>query len=86
MHNDVILDYFNTETLNQCRVALITVYDCTTKDYPNKYIARLFDINKPTKFIMMSDSLEDLRSLIPEYMHRMNRRLEDDPVILEIFL
>jgi hypothetical protein len=86
MNTDVILDYFNTETLNQCRVALITVYDKTTSDYPNKYIARLFDVNKPTKFILVKDSLEDLKSLIPDYMHGMNRRSNDDPVILEIYL
>ena len=87
VNTDIVMDSFLDVNLSQlCRVPIITVYK-NTSDYPDKYVARLWDIhNRPTKFVMLKDSVEGIRDNIPKIMVRLERNTEDDPVIVETWL
>ena len=55
-------------------------------DYPNKYIARKFILDKPTLEIKIGDTLEEVRELLPIGLTRFERNPNDDPIIVEIWM
>lgn len=62
---------------------IITVYH-DPADYPGKYVARLYDIQRPTNMVVVADTYEDVRAAIPAgRMVRLERDAADDPVIVE---
>ena len=85
--NDIILDEFLNINLRQlAHVPIIAVYD-NPKDYPGKFIARLWDIGKkPTRFVMVKGGLEDIRKNIPSGMVRLPPSPLDDPILVETWL
>lgn len=89
---DVIVDSFidDLKIYEMTSMPIITVYKNITKDYPGKFVARLFNI-KPgevlyTRYIMLADNLEKIRKEIPANMTRMLPHQNDDPVVLETWL
>lgn len=66
-------------------IPMIVVYK-NPSDYPDKYIARLWDLDKPTEFIAVKDTLEEIRSAIPCRFVNNGRRPNDDPVIVEVWV
>lgn len=84
---DMILDTFVGVKLNTLSsVPIISVYK-KPKDYPDKYVARLWDINnKPTNFVVIADTLERIRNLIPQNMVCIPPSGIDDPIIVEVYL
>lgn len=65
------------------RFPFVAVYK-SPRDYPGKWVARLFDIGVPTARHCVRDSYEELlREIDTESMHRIPRSPEDDPVIVE---
>jgi hypothetical protein len=88
--DDILIDHFD-EVLNDCYFPIITVY-YDTKDYPGKYVARLFSINSETgkpffyRYIAMADSLDDIRATIPVHMYLSPRQENDDANIIESWL
>jgi hypothetical protein len=67
------------------QVPIITVYK-QPKDFPENYVARLFNLQQPTKYAMVEKSLEAIREGIPNRFHRLDRFENDDPNIVEIYL
>lgn len=84
---DIILEGFLNVNLRQlAHVPIIAVYD-NPKDYPGKFVARLWDIrNKPTRYIVLRDSLNDLRQTIPKTLQRLPPTQLDDPILVETYL
>lgn len=75
---------FNLRTL--VSIPIIAVYE-NPADYPGKHVARLWDIkNKPTRFVVVRNSLEEIRMAIPSYMTRLGACSMDDPVIVETWI
>lgn len=64
---------------------LIVVYE-NTSDLPGVYCARLFVMEKPTAYIVIRESMEELLKMIPAYMVRMEPQAMDDPTIKAIFV
>ena len=64
---------------------LICIYN-SPKDYPGKYIARLWDVNRPTNIVAIAESLDEIRKTKPADMVIMQRQLQDDPVIVETWI
>ena len=84
--NDHEVNHFDIEkSMKQARIPLICVYDHPT-DYPDKFIARLWDCNVPTHIMASADTLEELREKIPSSMVRMDRLPKDDPCIVEVWI
>lgn len=73
------------KAMKQTIIPLICIYD-HPKDYPDKYVARLWDCNKATNIIATADTLQGIRVKIPEGMVRMERDQGDDPVIVETWI
>jgi len=72
--------------LSKIELPIITVY-FNTKDFPGKYVARLFEAPLPTKYHVVADSLEEVRKSIPYgRFSRLDRSEVDDPVIVEIWI
>lgn len=89
---DIIVDSFiyDLDIYEMTSMPIITIYQNTTKDYPGKYVARLFNI-KPgevlyTRYIMLADTLQKIRKEIPPNMTMMLPYKNDDPVVLETWL
>lgn len=64
---------------------IISVYS-SPKDYPGKFIARLWDVTVPTQIVAIADSLEEIRKAKPAEMVIMGRQPKDDPVIVETWI
>lgn len=89
---DIIVDSFiyDLDIYEMTSMPIITVYKNSTKDYPGKFVARLFMIEpgevRYTRYIMLSDDLAKIRREIPPNMTRMLPHSNDDPVVLETWL
>ena len=70
------------------KMPLITVYD-SPDDYKGKYVARIFDVIKPTQFVIVKNSLADIRKDIKKvfpYMVPIARSPEDVPSVVETWM
>lgn len=56
------------------------------KDYPRKFVARLWDLDEPTATVLVADTLEEVRGLLPAGLFRLARLELDDPVIVETWM
>jgi len=84
--NDVILDNFNEINIRLAtKMPLIAIYDHPS-DYPDKFVARIWDVDIPTRYAVLRDDLESIREVIPPWMVRFVRSDKDDPVIVETWL
>lgn len=83
-NKDVIIESFNQVNVSRMKMPFIVIYD-HPKDYLNSYVARLFDVNKPTNVVIVSKNLEELRNEIPKGMVKFNRENEDDEKIIESY-
>ena len=84
--NDREVEQFDYEkSAKQARIPLICIYDHPT-DYPDKFIARLWDCSAPTNIIATADTLEELRAKIPDCMVKLDRHPQDDPRIVEVWI
>jgi hypothetical protein len=72
-------------------LAMWTVY-AHPKDYPEKYVARRFDVDdkgaKPSESVIIAPDLETLRTVLEIEMHLtcLPRDRNDDPVIVETWI
>lgn len=69
----------------QSKMPLIAVYEHPA-DYPDKYVARAWDVNKPTHLVALADTLEEIRETIPKEMRCIGRQPNDDPCIVEVWI
>lgn len=81
---DVVIDNFNQVNVSRMKMPFIVLFD-HPEDYNEDYVARLFDIDKPTNIVIISKDLEELRNKIPKGMVKFNRQKEDDEKIIESY-
>jgi hypothetical protein len=81
----VQIDDFSELSFKPYKFPLITVYKHPS-DFPNYYVARLWDMNVRTDVYMLKDSLREIREAIPSRFYRLNRDNSDDPVIVEVWV
>ena len=83
---DKVVRSFDLNSLMQItRLPLICVYN-NPSDYPGKYVARVWDVDRPTNVVAIADSLEEIREAKPPEMMIMDRIPNDDPVIVETWI
>jgi len=83
---DRVVKRFDIERLRkQTKLPMITVYE-KPADYPNQYVARVWDVNRPTRLIALADTLEEIREAIPREMCNIKRQPQDDPCIVEVWI
>ena len=61
-NKDVVIESFNQVNVSRMKMPFIVLYD-HPKDYSENYVARLFDVNKPTNVVIVSKDLEELKFL-----------------------
>lgn len=84
---DHVVACFNYARLvSMTTLPIITVYK-GPEDYPDKYVARVFDLQRPTNLVAVADDYGGILEAIPtEDMARMQRDERDDPVIVETWI
>lgn len=55
-------------------------------DYPDKFVARIFNINIPTQYIALADTYEEIIKKIPANVVFLERTEKDDPSIVGTFV
>lgn len=83
---DIVVKTFDMRQITKlARFPLICIYN-SPEDYPGKYVARLWDGDKPTTLVAIADSLEEIRETKPPEMMIMDRMPNDDLVIVETWI
>lgn len=86
MPESIIVQKFEANQLRKLTIPLITIYK-NPRDFPNKYVARLFDKHFSTKYAIVKDSLEEIRTALPPtFTNKLERSENDDPVIVETWI
>lgn len=47
--------------LSELNIPVINIYGPNQIEYPGKYVARIFDLEKPTNTVVVKDSYEELQ-------------------------
>lgn len=56
------------------------------KDFPDKFVARRFILDKPTQEIKTAESLDEIRNMLPLGLICFERHPTDDAVIVETWI
>jgi len=73
----------------QERIPMWVIYNQATSDYPGRWVTRLhLSLPNPehTRFVLLRDTLQDIRDALPPGLTRMNRDPNDDANIVEVWL
>jgi hypothetical protein len=77
------------EIISAGNLPLICIYK-NPSDFPDKYVARLWGMGRKggvaTRYIIVRDTLAQIREAMPDWMTQMGRNPIDDPVIVETWL
>lgn len=76
---------FHNDLMRSKVLPMWTVYD-NPSDYPGKFVARMSFYDRATSNVLVADTLEELRGLLPPRLTRLERDPNDDPVIVEVWV
>lgn len=84
---DRVVSRFNYARLvSTTTLPIIAVYK-HPEDYPDKYVARAFDLQQPTNLVAVADDYDGILGAIPTGdMVRLERSEKDDPAIVETWI
>lgn len=79
MSDDIYLARFDYEELTEQAAIPVIIVTANQDDYPRRYVARLWDMSVPTstQYMVLEDTLEDLRKAIPAEMSRLPAAPDD---------
>jgi hypothetical protein len=82
MSDDIYLARFDYEELTEQAAIPVIIVTANQDDYPRRYVARLWDMSVPTstQYMVLEDTLEDLRKTIPAEMNRLPAAPDDSIV------
>lgn len=82
-----IVDSLKCVDISDMKLPMIVVYK-NALDFPNKYIARIFECEQPTDVIIIRESLQECRDDITAagFLVCMERNEEDVPSIVETWV
>lgn len=82
MSDDIYLARFDYEELTEQATIPVIIVTANQDDYPRRYVARLWDMSVPTstQYMVLEDTLEDLRKTIPAEMNRLPAAPDDSIV------
>lgn len=82
---DCVLENFNDVNFSKIKAGMIVIYD-HPRDYRWGYVARIWDMDRPTNFVVADKDIGILRGMIPKNMNCIGRYQDDDPCIVEVWL
>jgi hypothetical protein len=82
MSDDIYLARFDYEELTEQAAIPVIIVTANQDDYPQRYVARLWDMSVPTstQYMALEDTLEELRKTIPAEMSRLPAAPDDSIV------
>lgn len=82
MSDDIYLARFDYEELTEQAAIPVIIVTANQDDYPQRYVARLWDMSVPTstQYMALEDTLEELRKSIPAEMSRLPAAPDDSIV------
>lgn len=82
MNDDIYLARFEYAKLTEQAAIPVIIVTANQDDYPRRYVARLWDMSVPTstQYMVLEDTLEDLRKTIPAEMNRLPAAPDDSIV------
>lgn len=82
MSDDIYLARFEYAKLTEQAAIPVIIVTANQDDYPRCYVARLWDMSVPTstQYMVLEDTLEDLRKAIPAEMSRLPAAPDDSIV------
>ena len=82
MSDDIYLARFDYEELTEQAAIPVIIVTANQDDYPRRYFARLWDMSVPTstQYMVLEDTLEELRKTIPAEMSRLPAAPDDSIV------
>lgn len=80
---DIIVNHLSEVDFSGMRAPFIAVY-AHPLDYPDKVVARIYDVDKPTNVILLKDSEEEITKEIQKEtcFVRFERGAADDPKLI----
>lgn len=85
LRDSQIIGSFHEMDFRAIKVPVITVYE-RPADFPESFVARVYDLDQWTPYAMVKTSLEAIRKEIPNRFYRLERMVGDDPAILEVWI
>lgn len=82
MSDDIYLARFDYKELTEQAAIPVIIVTANQDDYPRRYVARLWDMSVPTstQYMVLEDTLEELRKTIPAEMSRLPAAPDDSIV------
>ena len=82
MSDEIYLARFDYEELTEQAAIPVIIVTANQDDYPQRYVARLWDMSVPTstQYMALEDTLEELRKTIPAEMSRLPAAPDDSIV------
>lgn len=82
MSDDIYLARFDYEELTEQAAIPVIIVTANQDDYPRRYVARLWDMSVPTstQYMVLEDTLEELRKTIPAETSRLPAAPDDSIV------
>ena len=82
MSDDIYLARFEYAKLTEQAAIPVIIVTANQDDYPRRYVSRLWDMSVPasTQYMVLEDTLEDLRKAIPAEMSRLPAAPDDSIV------
>jgi hypothetical protein len=84
-NKDRLISSFSEINLKDFKMPIIAIFS-SPADYQEMFVARVFDVDKPTHYILMRTNLEAIRSEIPDGFSLVPRSSSDDPKIVETWI
>lgn len=85
-HNFFVIGKFNYSAIRSIVKMPIFVIFKNPDDFPGKYVARVFDFDKPTRICAVRDNYKDIIATLPEFLHRFPRSPGDAACIMESWI
>lgn len=86
---DINVGTFKNADVLDIKILAVVVYDMTTKDHPEWFVARIFDNGNPTNFYILRKTYEqiteDIKKAFPQLIP-FKPGAEDDNVILQVWM
>lgn len=82
---DQLISSFNEIDMKEYTMPIICIYN-SPSDYKGMFVARLFDVNKPTPIILMRITLDAIRNEIPESFSLVPKQAGEDANIVGTYI
>lgn len=82
---DITLNHINDSPLADFTLPLVAICKHPL-DFPNKYVGRIWNVNHPSRFLIIADTYEELLAKKPHWMVILPRDKDDDPCIMESWI